>query len=210
MHNAWNFCFLSSNWSLSGRIKFFFSLFYSGLSIFLTLYKAEIRPCLEYGFHLWRGASKHSLTTLDAIQKRAIKLTHSTPWLTEEPFPPFPCTTDTIMVSVQSSWNQLSPLKPSLLETRGFRRLSTSVPSNWIKIERALSPTLLSLLTHSQPPSSPRLITLSWLRPASTDTFNSYPANNIPLFFFFSRWRGRPRPLEDAPFRCISFTHQYH
>ena len=40
----------------------------------LTLYKAQIRPCLEYGSHLWRGASKHSLATLDAIQKRSIKL----------------------------------------------------------------------------------------------------------------------------------------
>ena len=40
----------------------------------LTLYKAQIRPRLEYGFHLWRGAFKHSLATLDAIQKRAIKL----------------------------------------------------------------------------------------------------------------------------------------
>ena len=36
--------------------------------------KAQIRPCLEYGSHLWSGASKHSLATLDAIQKRAIKL----------------------------------------------------------------------------------------------------------------------------------------
>ena len=40
----------------------------------LTLYMAQIRPCLEYGSHLWRGASKHSLATLDAIQKQAIKL----------------------------------------------------------------------------------------------------------------------------------------
>ena len=32
----------------------------------------QIRPSLEYGSHLWRGASKHSLATLDAIQKRAI------------------------------------------------------------------------------------------------------------------------------------------
>ena len=40
----------------------------------LILYKAQIRPCLEYGSHLWRGASKHSLASLDAIQKRAIKL----------------------------------------------------------------------------------------------------------------------------------------
>ena len=40
----------------------------------LTLYKAQIRPCLEYCSHLWRGASKHSLATLDAIQRRAIRL----------------------------------------------------------------------------------------------------------------------------------------
>ena len=38
----------------------------------LTLYKVQIR--LEYGSHLWRGASNHSPATLDAIQKRAIKL----------------------------------------------------------------------------------------------------------------------------------------
>ena len=41
---------------------------------FLHLYKAQIRPCLEYGSHLWREPSKHSLATLDAIQKRAVKL----------------------------------------------------------------------------------------------------------------------------------------
>ena len=40
----------------------------------LTVYKAQIRPCLEYGSHLWRGASKYSLTSLDTIQKRAIRL----------------------------------------------------------------------------------------------------------------------------------------
>ena len=168
----------------------------------LTLYKARIRPCLEYGSHLWRGVSKHFLATLDAIQKRAIKLigdpalTNSLDFLAHvEPFLPFPCTTDIIMVSVQSSWNQLSPLKPSLLETRRFRTLSTPLLSNWIKIERALSQTLLSIWppetgTHFQPPSSPRRITFSCLRPASIDTFNSYPAHKIPHkipLFFFSR-----------------------
>ena len=40
----------------------------------LALYKAQIRPCLEYGSHLWSGASKYSLATLDTIQKRAIRL----------------------------------------------------------------------------------------------------------------------------------------
>ena len=40
----------------------------------LVLCKAEIRPCLEYGCHFWRRTSKHSLATLNAIQKRAINL----------------------------------------------------------------------------------------------------------------------------------------
>ena len=40
----------------------------------LTLDKARIRPCHEYCSHWWRGASKHSLNTLDAIQRRAIRL----------------------------------------------------------------------------------------------------------------------------------------
>ena len=56
----------------------------------------------------------------------------------------------------------------------------------------------------------PATYNFSCLRPTSTDTFNSYPAHKIPLFFFFSRWRGQSRPLGDAPFRCISFSHQFH
>ena len=40
----------------------------------LTLYEAQIRPGLEYGSHLWRGASKYSHASLDTIQKRAIRL----------------------------------------------------------------------------------------------------------------------------------------
>ena len=52
----------------------FRSIRYYTPSQLLTLYTAQIRLCLEYGSHLWRGASKHSLATLDAIQKRAIKL----------------------------------------------------------------------------------------------------------------------------------------
>ena len=43
-------------------------------SSLLTLFKAQIPPCLEYGSHQWRGAPKHFLATLDAIQKWAIKL----------------------------------------------------------------------------------------------------------------------------------------
>ena len=37
-----------------------------------ALYKTQIRPCLEYGSHLRRGPSKHSLASLDAIQRLVI------------------------------------------------------------------------------------------------------------------------------------------
>ena len=52
---------------------FRFKRFFTPLH-FLTLYKAQIRPCLEYGSHLWKGASRYSLATLDTIQKRAVRL----------------------------------------------------------------------------------------------------------------------------------------
>ena len=142
-------------------------------SSLLTLYKAQIRPCLEYASHLWRGPSKHSLATLDAIQKRAIKLIGD-PALTNS----LDSLAHRRTISALSLYyryyhgvcsverNQLPPLKPPLLETRGFRTLSTPSLSNWIKIERALSPTLLFLRppetgTHSLPPSSPRRIIFS-------------------------------------------------
>ena len=38
----------------------------------LTHWNSAIK--FQYASHLWRGASEHSLATLDAIQKRAIKL----------------------------------------------------------------------------------------------------------------------------------------
>ena len=115
------------------------------------------------------------------------------------------------MVSVQASWNQLSPPKPSLLETRGFRTLSTPSLSNWIKIEQALSPTLLSPWlpetgTHSQPPSSPRLITFSCLRPASTDTFNSYQPIKSSLLPLFTM-EGPTQAFKGCTFLGVSPSH---
>ena len=63
IYAAKKICFFSS------RSKRFFTPLH-----LLALYKAQIRPCLEYGSHLWRGASKYSLATLDTIQKRAVRL----------------------------------------------------------------------------------------------------------------------------------------
>ena len=40
----------------------------------LVLYKAQIRPTMEYCSHVWGNAPKHTLRLLDSIQKRAIRL----------------------------------------------------------------------------------------------------------------------------------------
>nr|CAI5846728.1 unnamed protein product [Callosobruchus analis] len=40
----------------------------------LLLYKVQIRPSLEYCSHVWDCAPKHSLSLLDSIQNRAIRL----------------------------------------------------------------------------------------------------------------------------------------
>ncbi|VEN36712.1 unnamed protein product [Callosobruchus maculatus] len=48
----------------------------------LLLYKAQIRPSLEYCSHVWGCAPKHSLKLLDTTQKRAIRLI-DTPNLTK-------------------------------------------------------------------------------------------------------------------------------
>ena len=72
---SWNDHFTTTAKAAACKLGLLFrSRRYFTPSSLLRLYKAQIRPCLEYGSHLWRGASKHSLATLDAIQKRAIKL----------------------------------------------------------------------------------------------------------------------------------------
>nr|CAH7767498.1 unnamed protein product [Callosobruchus chinensis] len=40
----------------------------------LTLYKAQIRPSLEYCSHIWGAAAPTALSILDAVQRRAIRL----------------------------------------------------------------------------------------------------------------------------------------
>ena len=72
---SWNEHISSVAKSAARKIGFLFrsKRFFTPLHL-LTLYKAQIRPCLEYGSHLWRGASKYSLASLDTIQKRAIRL----------------------------------------------------------------------------------------------------------------------------------------
>nr|CAH7749371.1 unnamed protein product [Callosobruchus chinensis]CAH7754092.1 unnamed protein product [Callosobruchus chinensis] len=38
------------------------------------LYKAQIRPSLEYCSHIWGAAAPTSLSILDAVQRRVIRL----------------------------------------------------------------------------------------------------------------------------------------
>nr|CAH7723603.1 unnamed protein product [Callosobruchus chinensis] len=47
---------------------------YFSLSNVLTLYKAQIRPSLEYCSHVWGAAAPTILSILDAVQRRAIRL----------------------------------------------------------------------------------------------------------------------------------------
>nr|CAH7718512.1 unnamed protein product [Callosobruchus chinensis] len=47
---------------------------YLSPSNLLTLYKAQIRPSLEYCSHIWGAAAPTTLSLLDAVQRRAIRL----------------------------------------------------------------------------------------------------------------------------------------
>nr|CAH7768530.1 unnamed protein product [Callosobruchus chinensis] len=47
---------------------------YFSPSNLLTLYKAQIRPSLEYCSHIWRAATSTTLSILHAVQRRAIRL----------------------------------------------------------------------------------------------------------------------------------------
>nr|CAH7752637.1 unnamed protein product [Callosobruchus chinensis] len=47
---------------------------YCSPSNLLTLYKAQIRPCLEYCSYIWGAAAPTTLSILDAVQRRAIRL----------------------------------------------------------------------------------------------------------------------------------------
>nr|CAH7766900.1 unnamed protein product [Callosobruchus chinensis] len=42
-------------------------------SILLTLYKAQIRPSLEYCSHIWGAAAPTTLSILDAVQRRPVR-----------------------------------------------------------------------------------------------------------------------------------------
>nr|CAH7768819.1 unnamed protein product [Callosobruchus chinensis] len=48
--------------------------YYFSPSNLLTLYKAQIRPSLEYCSHIWGAATPTTLSILDAVQRRAIRL----------------------------------------------------------------------------------------------------------------------------------------
>nr|CAH7724183.1 unnamed protein product [Callosobruchus chinensis] len=45
---------------------------YFSASNLLTLYKARIRPSLEYCSHIWGAAAPTTLSILDAVHRRAI------------------------------------------------------------------------------------------------------------------------------------------
>lgn len=61
--------------SASQKLGFLFrAKSYFTSSQLLMIYKAQIRPVLEYCSHIWSAAPKHILKLLDSVQKRAIRL----------------------------------------------------------------------------------------------------------------------------------------
>ena len=72
---TWNSYIESIAKSAAMKVGSFFRVrhFLSPESI-IYIYKATIRPCLEYCCHLWAGASAHCLHLLDRIQKRLVNL----------------------------------------------------------------------------------------------------------------------------------------
>ena len=48
----------------------------------LSIYKSQIRPSLEYCFHVWGGTPKSTLCLLDKVQSKAIRLINN-PYLTK-------------------------------------------------------------------------------------------------------------------------------
>nr|CAH7721008.1 unnamed protein product [Callosobruchus chinensis] len=47
---------------------------YFSPSNLLTLYKPQVRPSLEYCSHIWGAVAPTTLSILDAVQRRAIRL----------------------------------------------------------------------------------------------------------------------------------------
>ena len=163
----------------------------------LILYKAQIRPCLEYGSHCGEGPP-------------SILLPHWMQFRSEQPkLIGDPALTDSLdslahrrTISALSlyyiyfhgvcSVELKSIIPPKALFTRNtrFSNAQHPVAVKLDKNERAFSPTLLSLWppetgTHSQRPSSPRLIIFSCLRPIFTNTINSsqpIKSSLLPLF----------------------------
>ena len=43
----------------------------------LTLYKAQIRPCMKYGALTWRSSAAAYVQRLDVVQRRAMRLMES-------------------------------------------------------------------------------------------------------------------------------------
>ena len=115
----------------------------------LTLYKAQIHPCLEYGSHLWRGASKHSLATLGAIQKRAIKLIGYQAITNSLDSMALRRTISALSLYYSVELKSIIPRKPSLLETRGFRTLSTPSLSNWINRTSAFANSFIPMTSRN-------------------------------------------------------------
>merc|ERR1712148_109025 len=68
--------------------SFFRSKKYLTPAAILYLYKSQIRPKMEYCCHIWSGASKSSLSSLDKVQRRLRRLVGDNLFSTLRPLSP--------------------------------------------------------------------------------------------------------------------------
>ena len=72
---SWHGHITSIATSVAKKLRFLFPAqrYFSSLNLY-TLYVSQTRPCLEYRSHVWGAAPPSTLSILDSIQRKAIRL----------------------------------------------------------------------------------------------------------------------------------------
>ena len=159
------------------------------------------------------AASRHSLATLDAIQKRAIKLIG-----------------DPALTNSLNSLAHRRIISALFLYYKYYHgvcsdELKSIIHSKALFIRNKRFSKAQNHFSVKMNKNRTRAFFNSFI-PMNSSDWNSLPATVFPATYNLQlfkthihrylqllpspRWRGQPRPLGDAPFWCISFSHQYH